>query len=88
MDNDIDNDLDNIVKKTAKDIVDNIINDTVNNIVKKTAKDTIDTIDNNTNADIRNNKLDELDKNIIKSESEYDELFDLMAKRRQLLQKN
>lgn len=36
---------------------------------------------------IREDKINNLDKNIIQSEIEYDELFDLMAKRRQLLEK-
>jgi hypothetical protein len=36
---------------------------------------------------IREDKINNLDKNIQQSEIEYDELFDLMAKRRQLLEK-
>jgi hypothetical protein len=37
---------------------------------------------------IREDKINDLDKNIQQSEIEYDELFDLMAKRRQLLEKD
>lgn len=55
--------------------------------------DRLDNIDNknetkNIDEDkIREDKINNLDKNIIQSEIEYDELFDLMAKRRQLLEK-
>ena len=42
---------------------------------------------NGNGGNIREDKINNLDKNIIQSEIEYDELFDLMAKRRQLLEK-
>ena len=56
--------------------------------------DIMDIMDNKDNKDNKNEdkfreeKINDLDKNIIQSEIEYDELFDLMAKRRQLLEKN
>jgi hypothetical protein len=36
----------------------------------------------------KDEKINDLNKSIIKSEIEYDELFDLITKRRQLLEKN
>lgn len=62
--------------------MDNI--DRMENIDKNETKNS----DVNGNGDkIREDKINNLDKNIIQSEIEYDELFDLMAKRRQLLEK-
>jgi hypothetical protein len=58
----------------------------------------MDNIDNNTDnnknqniektRDVSKDKLNDLDKNLQQSKIEYDELFDMMAKRRQLLEKN
>ena len=62
--------------------MDNI--DRMENIDKNETKNS----DVNGNGDkIREDKINNLDKNIIQSEIEYDELFDLMAKRRQILEK-
>lgn len=61
--------------------MDNIVNTYTNNT------------DNNKNQniektrDVSKDKINNLDKNLQQSEIEYDELFDLMAKRRQLLEK-
>ena len=62
--------------------MDNI--DRMDNIDKNETKNT--GVDGNGDK-IREDKINNLDKNIIQSEIEYDELFDLMAKRRQLLEK-
>jgi len=60
--------------------------------------DNMNNIDNNTDnnknqniektRDVSKDKLNDLDKNLQQSEIEYDELFDMMAKRRNLLEKN
>lgn len=51
-------------------------------------KDDKNEIKNADKKKIREDKITDLDKNILQSEIEYDELFDLMAKRRQLLKSN
>jgi hypothetical protein len=58
--------------------------DKFDNIDKNETKNT--GVDGN-GGKIREDKINNLDKNIQQSEIEYDELFDLMAKRRQLLEK-
>ena len=62
----------------------------MDNIDKKTEKNT----DNNKTpiiektGDVSKDKLNDLYKNLQQSEIEYDELFDMMATRRNLLEKN
>jgi len=62
--------------------MDNIDNNTDNN-----KNQNIDKNEKKTR-DVSKDKLNDLDKNLQQSEIEYDELFDMMSKRRNLLEKN